>query len=69
MTYEQIEYMESLARMDLRKKERSLEKAQRKHGQHPADFRRFQEQMRARIEFVKETLTMLRYQRNGGIEV
>ena len=60
MTYDEVEYLESLSRMDLRKKERSLEKMQRKQGQHPADFHRARKRQEARIEYIKGVLQQLK---------
>lgn len=66
MNRQQIEYLESLARMDLRKKERSLEQAQRKEGQARADFEHFIARQTNRIAFIKIILNDLRAARNGG---
>lgn len=55
LTREEVDYLRSLVRMDIRKKERGIEKSAPFPGQDPADFRRFISGQRDSLAFAVTT--------------
>lgn len=59
MTKAQLEYLRAIAVLDMRRKQRNLDKAERKDGQPEGEFEAFKTRQAARIAEVVEVIDEL----------